>query len=442
MTQTDPFLERLEIYLDEYEGLTPLPGGIRDGVRAALPSTKQVRPDTGLSRFQTIMNGNARYAAAAAIIALAAIIGFGVYQTQVATPDHSSKPTPSGSEAAQLFAIPADLQGTFLGSGEVGGAGQLVITSDHVTYFDLVAGVEDTTSIANLVGPGRIRLTTAAGSRSCDEGDHGDYRYSTGIRGRLTFRATDVADECGSRAFNIAGEWLRVACKPVSQACLGRLPAGSYATTNFEPRRTGLYAPRFGAMTYEVPDGWANYADDDSLFGLTPEDDWNGFQPDDGAHGGDCYNCPGTRDLIHVLSDPHAARQDCSPEYEPGVGTTAADLRQWLQHHPGLDMRDVRSVTVGGRPAVSMVITARSDWTIDTCRSGIKPANFVAVPVFFREERWHWLLPPITSYGVVLIDIGGGHTVAVMIDTAKEADVDRFMATAMPIIETFDFPEP
>jgi len=436
MTQTDPFLERLETYLDEYEGLTPLPGGIRDGVRAALPSTKQVRPDTGLSRFQTIMNGNARYAAAAAIIALAAIIGFGVYQTQVATPDHSMKPTPSGSEAAQLFAIPAEVQGTFLGPGETQGAAQLVITPGRASYFDLTTGLEKVTSFASLIGPGRIRFTTAAASRTCAEGEHGDYRYSVGLHGRLTLAVTDVPDECGSRSFNLAGEWVRTSCKPVDQACLGGLAAGSYASTYFEPRQVGEYAPRFGALTYRVPDGWANYADGATFFGLTPREVWDAFDP-----GADpCFDCSGTRDLIHLLSDPHAARQDCAEEYEPGIGTHVLSLAQWLQHHPGLDVRNVKSVTVTGHLGVSMVITARSDWT-GTCAE-TKKKSFTAVPIFFRKDNWHWALSPNTSYGVVLIDIGGEHTVAVMIDTAHETELDRFMATAMPIIQTFDFPEP
>jgi hypothetical protein len=68
--------------------------------------------------------------------------------------------------------------------------------------------------------------------------------------------------------------------------------------------------------------------------------------------------------------------------------------------------------------------------------------SFVAVPIFFRQDGWHWSLTPNTSCGVVLIDIGGGHTVAVMIDSAKEGNLDRFMGTAMPIIQTFNLPQP
>ena len=51
MTRDDTFVEQLENYLDEYEGLTPLPDLVRDDVRAALPSTNQVGPMPGLRRY-------------------------------------------------------------------------------------------------------------------------------------------------------------------------------------------------------------------------------------------------------------------------------------------------------------------------------------------------------------------------------------------------------
>ena len=53
MTRDDTFVEQLENYLDEYEGLTPLPDLVRDDVRAALPSTNQVGPMPGLRRYFT-----------------------------------------------------------------------------------------------------------------------------------------------------------------------------------------------------------------------------------------------------------------------------------------------------------------------------------------------------------------------------------------------------
>ena len=44
MTREDQFIGQLERYLDEYEGITPLPEAVRDAIRAELPKTKQAGP--------------------------------------------------------------------------------------------------------------------------------------------------------------------------------------------------------------------------------------------------------------------------------------------------------------------------------------------------------------------------------------------------------------
>ena len=46
MTRDDTFVEQLENYLDEYEGLTPLPDLVRDDVRAALREDRALRAGT------------------------------------------------------------------------------------------------------------------------------------------------------------------------------------------------------------------------------------------------------------------------------------------------------------------------------------------------------------------------------------------------------------
>ncbi len=47
MTRNDQFIERLEAYLDEHEGITPLPDAVSDAVRGRLPKTRQDRPFAG-----------------------------------------------------------------------------------------------------------------------------------------------------------------------------------------------------------------------------------------------------------------------------------------------------------------------------------------------------------------------------------------------------------
>lgn len=67
MTRDDDFIRRLEGYLDEFEGATPLPVSVRNALREEVPATGQVGLRT---RF------TAGIGVAAAVIALAAFIGF------------------------------------------------------------------------------------------------------------------------------------------------------------------------------------------------------------------------------------------------------------------------------------------------------------------------------------------------------------------------------
>ncbi len=77
MTREDEFIGQLEGYLDEYEGLTPLPTEARDVIRATLPTTKQIGSLGGLLGRFRVMNSNiVRFGIAAAALVLVALLGF------------------------------------------------------------------------------------------------------------------------------------------------------------------------------------------------------------------------------------------------------------------------------------------------------------------------------------------------------------------------------
>ena len=79
-------------------------------------------------------------------------------------------------------------------------------------------------------------------------------------------------------------------------ACLGALQAGSYETTVFGP-----------AITYRVPDGWANYEDTPGNFLLVPPgDDLEGVNAE-------------TSDYIGVYTAVAPTRSSCSERAAPGA---------------------------------------------------------------------------------------------------------------------------
>lgn len=97
MTRDDDFIGQLEGYLDEYEGATPLPAGVRDQVRAQLPTTKQIggflMPRRFLTMHRPLQIALAAVAAVAvSVAALSALTRFGI----------GSEPTPTEDPSAGL----------------------------------------------------------------------------------------------------------------------------------------------------------------------------------------------------------------------------------------------------------------------------------------------------------------------------------------------------
>ncbi|MEO8639275.1 MAG: hypothetical protein ABI458_05090 [Chloroflexota bacterium] len=98
MTRDDDFIGQLEGYLDEYEGLTPLPDAVRNAIRAELPTTRQIgwlaKP---MRRFNFMNSSMVRFGLAAAAIVLVVLLGIrllpGANVGSDATP--TPEPTPT-----------------------------------------------------------------------------------------------------------------------------------------------------------------------------------------------------------------------------------------------------------------------------------------------------------------------------------------------------------
>ena len=95
MTRDDVFIGQVEGYLDECEGVTRLPEGIRNAVRAQLPTTKQVGPPGWLlGRFPIMKSNVVRFSIAVATVVLLAIVAVTYLPESVGKPDATATPTP------------------------------------------------------------------------------------------------------------------------------------------------------------------------------------------------------------------------------------------------------------------------------------------------------------------------------------------------------------
>jgi len=105
MTRESDFIAQLEDYLDEYEGSTPAPDEVRAVIRAGLPSIQQ-RPAAWPTRRLSPMNNTLKFAVAAAVVAMAALLGFNyLVAPNVGGPglgDPSPTPHPTPTPVAAL----------------------------------------------------------------------------------------------------------------------------------------------------------------------------------------------------------------------------------------------------------------------------------------------------------------------------------------------------
>lgn len=104
MTREDDFIGQLEGYLEQHEGMTPLPPAVRDAVRAQLPRTRQIGPLWGPMRY-IHMSANLKLGLAAVAVVAAVIIGVAVVlpRMNVGNPTPTVTPSPAPLPAAGVL---------------------------------------------------------------------------------------------------------------------------------------------------------------------------------------------------------------------------------------------------------------------------------------------------------------------------------------------------
>jgi hypothetical protein len=159
MNRTDDFIGRLEDYLVEFDGVTPLPARVKDAIHAELPRTGQARP---LPRPLNVLAmlpqpaAGARSGLVAAMVVAAVVLGAalinyigttgvggrGGFPVSSATPAPTGSPTPA--PRALQDAPPAACDQTDTGKGCLA-AGTYQLTGDPGDWpatvsFDVPAG--------------------------------------------------------------------------------------------------------------------------------------------------------------------------------------------------------------------------------------------------------------------------------------------------------------
>ena len=220
---------------------------------------------------------------AAAIVGVAVVaVGGGLWLTRSNGPTTgapSLSPSPSDSPSASEGAggpVPSALRATWMGDHRdpvAADAGASIVLSDSDFHLVQSAGsnLQYLQSTASATGDGQIRLVTIADSNGCTTDDVGVYSWSLSESSRV-LSLTEEQDACTARAGAVAGDWWRMGCTIENDNCLGLLDAGTYKSQFITPRleSEAPWRPMVGALTYTVPEGWANSSDWPDSFELVP----------------------------------------------------------------------------------------------------------------------------------------------------------------------------
>jgi len=391
-------------------------------------------PQRRLARLRlrfTEMSITARWIAAAAAAIL--VVGFGLFALGRAPDTNnvaaSQSPSASPSASAAAAPVPADLRRPFLGA--LRQHPDIPASQDRsvITFASSSFAYNDTyfQSSASSPAADQIQLVAKNVAGGCAVGDVGLYSWALSPGGsKLTVTAD--SDSCPSRAAAITGEWQRSVCRNSDDLCLGVLEPGRYSSLFFTPalKKDATWRADFGALSYTVPEGWANAGDWPDTYTLMTAAAYTSGAPNEGQV---------VPDQITLLARPAAAilHADCAERPEPGVGTSAQELAAWILSHPGLVATQAGSMTIDGLDATIIDLRVTPDWS-ETCDV---QQPFIAAPLFVGA--YHWSVNEGDRIRTVLLDLPGGNAVAIVVDSEDPATLDALVDQAMPIISSFDF---
>jgi hypothetical protein len=331
---------------------------------------------------------------------------------------------PGSATSAAAASVPTALQHRWMGAPNAltaTGAGSSI--SLAASTFALSQSNENDqpalTAAAGVVAPGQLRLTTAGSQGRCPADAAGVYDWVLSSSGRvLTIRAGN--DPCTARSGAIVGTWWLSSCKDPSDNCLGPLDAGTYASQfiNFGAPTAG-WQPRFGAVTYTVPAGWANDSDWPAFIGFAPQADYDRWVVGQG-----------TPRELELVADARAVETAKPCTAAPAFPRGPAAILAAMKDVPGLVVGASGEITVGGH-AASWVDLSVDDATLRPCPGGERIVEYLVTAsggeALAVGERAR----------LILLSADAG-TIGIVV-RAPAADFEALVTSAMPIVASMQF---
>jgi hypothetical protein len=356
--------------------------------------------------------------------------GSGPIQPSTASPPVTASATPDASALAGGDPISGELRSRWMGGHrDVPGvepvAGTTIIFSESDFALTQSNGIEDELlrSAASLIEGGPLRLELTADAGACATGDIGRYAWSLSESGRV-LTITAQKDDCALRLASVPGTWWRMGCKdPGGDTCLGDLDAGTYQSQFITPRTDpgAEWSSDFGALSYTVPDGWANNADYPHTFSLMPASDYATVTGD----------APDLDASILLFAQPVAVAQDppCTDTPQAGVDRSVDAEMDWVRQLPGLVATKPVPITIDGFRGAWTDLAVDSAW-VGECEvlEYLIPSDDEAVGIAGTERQ-----------RLILVDLGDGDLLGIRIFARDPGRFAALADEAMPIIQSFRF---
>jgi hypothetical protein len=270
-------------------------------------------------------------------------------------------------------------------------------------------------------GPDRFTVVLADDESGCAAGDRGTYGWSLSpASDELTL--DPVGDECEARASALPGTWTRSDCPLFpDDFCLGDLEPGTHRSSYFDPFTPideWQFAP--GAMTYTVPEGWANSGDYPDIYTLTPIGA-------DSSQTGILMSS-----AISVASDA----SPCTATPNESVARTDDAITSWLISRDGLGATDPVEVNVGGLDGVALDLVVESDDAAICVGDGRR-----YLPLFTGATTGglQWGIGINQRIRAYVLDLPDGRALVILSESPDDASYDAFLTEATAIVESIRF---
>jgi hypothetical protein len=410
------------------------PDGSAERVLDAALAIVDTTPQRSAARWparRPTMHTIVRMGVAAAVLAMAVVLGYSLLQN---IGDHEPAPGPDPTDASPTGtpsgALPPELSRIFIGATrDVPGlrAGDRFVLDLTQRVLRIHTGFGQSTLLSAVsADSGVLRVETVVNSAACAAGDVGTYPYSFSPGGTVLTLNVE-SDACSIRADALVGEWRLSGCRAPDNWCLGVLEAGTQHSLFFDPFSTGWGAnvTRYGAMSYEIPDGWANADDRTHFYTLLHAEDYTKPAPFD------CLDCP---DGIFILANPLAHELGCAAEgVTADVGSSAEALVEWLRAHPGLEVRDGDAISIDGRPTVVLDIAGDDSWA-DPCYY-VEEFDATVVPLF-AHPGYTFGIRTGARMRLHLVEIEADSAMLIAVQAFNPDDLESVIAETRPILDS------